>query len=769
MDDNYNKENEVSSINSQTLLQVSSLLSAKVLVSKKSINKLNSTLKLDSPTASPRKKQIQMSLQNMEKDYCRLEKQCEELLLKNRNLTSENTHLEHDLEKKLTFIQDQSDRIAGYERTFKHIQNEYSRSKDLYTREINCYKELIEDLQLKVSKLALELKNYQELQNSFEDLQDAFSFLSKKHKVLQSNFELEKCSKIALIDEVERLSMRISQLTKEESIQGANNNEYISDVESHFTEEEYECSVYNDKLDTKNLSSEEEVEDSHFVSYLADDLRNNHSSPIKQNFDDSFEMSSNFQFPSSVPILNKDDNEENGADNREMKAYSSEIQLPPSPDLNVKQDKRQSLPDKLKSSGSYSPKDDFILSPFKLGGNNDSCSDTDTTVMKTTKRYSFTKPSHSRYNSHDILPIKVEFEAADGSNRSSSAPDKEHISRHENFENIPEEIPRTRRSVRNSAFMTLSGMNGYSNTPSNRNSLLTNSSSKSSSLVIDNHLTNELNRQEIMKLKFELQSLKLHNEKLLSYIGFELQKQKKNIRRLSSRKSLNNLNNKKIEYSDAKLIEKSRNMLIHKKRVLRSVSINTILSKKYQSGLNGILANGLYGFPGTNLIESQFEDYEPEKEDDEDDYGFLNHDDKFCKRIFSHGLYAYLKFDDIDEDIPADHDKNVKKFKSQTFANRCGIPEEEFESEFEEEEGDSDEYEDEGDWEDISNVLDELQQTSVLSHIKYLIFGSFLSQKKSKNETLVDDGLKYKFFTIAIGIMIVGLKLSHTNNYPMST
>ena len=42
--------------------------------------------------------------------------------------------------------------------------------------------------------------------------------------------------------------------------------------------------------------------------------------------------------------------------------------------------------------------------------------------------------------------------------------------------------------------------------------------------------SDEKTKQEIMKLKFELRSLKLHNEKLLSFIGFELQKQRNNLK-----------------------------------------------------------------------------------------------------------------------------------------------------------------------------------------------------------------------------------------------
>ncbi|KAM9886599.1 hypothetical protein OXX79_014092, partial [Metschnikowia pulcherrima] len=131
--------------------------------------------------------------------------------------------------------------------------------------------------------------------------------------------------------------------------------------------------------------------------------------------------------------------------------------------------------------------------------------------------------------------------------------------------------------------------------PSKRDSLMTDSSKRSSFFSELNLSSGDVTKQEITKLKFELQSLRLHNEKLLSYIGFELQKQKKNIKKLSSKQNLRPKPSHPMEYSDAKLIERSKEMLIHKKRVLRSVSINPILSTKYGGKRSGSSFQPLVG------------------------------------------------------------------------------------------------------------------------------------------------------------------------------
>lgn len=66
--------------------------------------------------------------------------------------------------------------------------------------------------------------------------------------------------------------------------------------------------------------------------------------------------------------------------------------------------------------------------------------------------------------------------------------------------------------------------------------------------------------QTIRRLEFELQLMKLHNEKLLAYIGFELQRGKPS---------------KKVEYLDAKLIRRSKQMLGQKK-VFRCASATAL-------------------------------------------------------------------------------------------------------------------------------------------------------------------------------------------------
>ena len=75
---------------------------------------------------------------------------------------------------------------------------------------------------------------------------------------------------------------------------------------------------------------------------------------------------------------------------------------------------------------------DFVLSPFKLTPSQPSYPNDDLSVFPETnngktsviKRYSATKPTHSRYNSHDLVPIKVEFEKLESGVRSTSVPEK---------------------------------------------------------------------------------------------------------------------------------------------------------------------------------------------------------------------------------------------------------------------------------------------------------------------------------------------------------
>lgn len=775
------------------------------LTAKKSLNSLNagkspSVSPSRKPSSSPtRRKRIMVSVPattassaafaDLQDDYTALEAQYAELLVKNSALANEHSHLLLELKARAKAVSDQAQKLAHYEHTIRTTEKEYLQNKELLEKEVYFYKELAEDLHLKLDRANADITNNTYLNDSAdssataeptstEDL-EKYNRLLKDFRILQSNFELEQNSKLVLIDQIEYLTKEVELRTAETSPTDIHNLSNNSDenLDLEYYDQGIINNISNPYIHTMNDLSEEDsdadasMNDTQLLSYLVDEHKLESSSPIKglrETSDESIDVSRNFQFPPPANVY----------------------QFPPSPDPATKAQKRSSLPLILKASPALD-QDEFVLSPLKLtsGNPNGSYFDGDTSITKTKKRYSSSKPTHSRYNSHDIVPIKVEFEPQDLTMRSTSVPEKEH----QKFDIISEEEqPRSRKSVRNSAFLAL---NGQGNLPSNRNSVMystTNTSSKRSSLAADSsHINgvnaNDVTKQELMKLKFELQSLKLHNEKLLSYIGFELQKQSKNIKKLSHKQSLNSLNKngKRMEYSDAKLIQKSRDMLINKKRVLRSVSINPILSKKYGSGGRehqlaffntsgrplgiGILTNGL--LPYTNevvLLEFANEERMPfssdflkqlEQETDEDDYGFLKHNDRFGQRIFSSGVNNYLNYDELDAENDSDFEtshkrtqsKGLKKFQSQTFRiNKTYLSSEDDDSEY----GDE--------WEDVSYVVPEVPQYSVFNQMKQLLFGTTLAENKiaksDKNRPLTDDGLKYKFLTIAIGIMIIGIR-----------
>ncbi|ODV81582.1 uncharacterized protein CANTADRAFT_3675 [Suhomyces tanzawaensis NRRL Y-17324] len=825
MDTALNKENDCTSVISQSVMDSHfSASPIKPLKSQRSLNSLNSPMnspsrKLD-PSPTRRRKMDQPAtnpLSGLQKEYTQLERKYTDLLLKNNEISADYAQLEQDLFSKDSTIKEQKERIANYETYVRNIQDDYTKNKDLLNKEIYFYKELIEELQFKVKKLNSELdtnrKREKEIQQKSEDpksqsddLQDIleisekFNRLLKDFKVLQSNFELERNSKLVLIDQIEFLTKENELLSNQNS--SKNSVKHDEDLLEHIDqlndsvindfattihtmneltdEDEEDNNDYDDQQPNNDLSiddsNETDLNHSSVLNYFADELQINHSSPIKHQYgnDESLEISKSFQFPP-----------------QNLQPY-----YPPSPDPESKDLKRKSLPVKIRTSP-HLDNEEFVLSPLKLATNtshNYFDIDDNNTPNNTIERYSNSKPTHSRYNSYDIVPIKVEFETVHPSPRSTSVPEKEHQKKKFGVINETPELPTrgaTKSSVRNSAFYAL---NGYdADVPSNRNSITTATSSKRSSMIMENP-AQDMTKQEIMKLKFELQSLKLHNEKLLSYIGFELQKQKNHIKKLSNKQSartLKKLNDvsKNIEYSDAKLIESSKDMLIHKKRVLRLVSINPILSKNYGNN-NANKASNPIGIMNKGILplaNQLLEGFDPEHHEfigdqAEDDYGFMNHNDKFSKRIFSSGLQAYLNCDELDEtegavedSFESENERNIKKYKSQLFLMGKVL-----ESSDDDDDDDSieevEETEDthamkrkDSEWDSDGASLSSDEEMGMLTQIKYLILGSSAimlknSKKRREQQQLVDDGLKLKFMTITLGIMILGLKLSQQTN-----
>lgn len=667
------------------------------------------------------------------------------------SLSSDYSHLEDELTAKSLAVKELTQKLMSAEQLIRTLQTETHKTHELHQREITSYKELMDELRRRnnfmVRKLEQEIHR---AQAASEEMDSKYAKLLTSYKALQSDMELELNSKALLIDQIE-------YLTKERDFLLENSADNASVSDDSIVRYPYR----DQNPDSSGTESDGSVHGTHLLSAFVDEYSHNSeddasapvntsallkpmgvSSPLKHEYDseNSMEVAHAFQFPPAEEPMH----------------HSSS---PPLPDPELKFSKRQSLPAKFKPS--TPSEDEFVLSPLKLTSNVnltflDNSLPTPQLSATTQKRYSSSKPHHNRYNSHDFFPIKVEFEPSEAQMRSTSSPDKDVLSR---LARVEEDGA---GDDRDQAFMKL---NGFDDHYSKRDSFIT-SSSKRSSLITDfNVLSSDFTKQEIMTLKFELQSLKLHNEKLLSYIGFELQKQKKNIKKLSSKQNLQAQN---IEYSDAKLIEKLRNMLIHKKRILRSVSINPILSTKYNQTRNSSIF-----LPGAGLGISRSGGHDDDEEfvfnsefinsldpNDCDDYGFLTHESKYDLRVLSRRNQKYLS--EQQQRVP-------KKFRSQTF--RPSVDMGEYDHAFADiDEVLLDEMDEEDEdvelWDTVSNQSSsscdiDYTKLNTFNQMRYLIMGKDHFRKtKRADESLVDENLKYKFLTIVLGIVIVGFRLT---------
>ncbi|KAM9939345.1 hypothetical protein OXX80_001171 [Metschnikowia pulcherrima] len=763
-----------------------------------------------SPDSSPQKSAAEISLQ----------KQCADLYTRLSTITNEYKHLEDELSRKGVLVDELTQKMLASERHVRALEEERRAQTDLQQQEVQLYQESIDELRRQNKLLSQRLEQAQQAQmsrdNSTRDVEEKYAKLLKTHQALQSNYELERNSKALLINQIEFLTKErdflvenASPTAKHESFTPQNCSSdslesYLagqnSDVEPVLGAgfEKHDQTGHSDSHEPDSGSDSDSDGSVHGTQLLSSyaELAGpgfDSSSPIKSQTQDFLELAAGFQFPppkapttiSEVPSLVQDLQHEQPQNSLQTNVPPFS---PPNPDEKAKTLKRQSLPAQLKLNSSFDG--EFVLSPLKLTSHANSSYFDDSSKSSTntrpnsiatrpnsfiTKRYSGTKPTHSRYNSHDIVPIKVEFEQQ---LRSSSAPDKEIAPQ---LSSVAEGNPIEDSDL---AFMKLNGFH----MPSKRDSLMTDSSKRSSFFSELNLSSGDVTKQEITKLKFELQSLRLHNEKLLSYIGFELQKQKKNIKKLSSKQNLRPKPSHPMEYSDAKLIERSKEMLIHKKRVLRSVSINPILSTKYGGKRSGSSFQPLVGLGvlgNTTEDEDDFVFRSPFinsiPRDDCDDYGFLNHSCKYDSRVLS-------KLDQHHSQFNGQH--TVKKHKSQTFRRphavldlssgdeSClSIDEEpdledgefqEFDAEISDihkTDGSGNEKSDSNaDWESSSEgslVSDvDYDKLNRFNQMKYLLLGKEHMKKNKQAESIADENLTYKFLTIAIGIVIVGIKFT---------
>lgn len=360
--------------------------------------------------------------------------------------------------------------------------------------------------------------------------------------------------------------------------------------------------------------------------------------------------------------------------------FPSALKGPPSPDVNTKH-KRALLPASHKLQ---TESEDFVLLPLKLAGpahKRFSCLGESSKQTSRPRRLWRRLAGHQRYSSHDLLPIQVEFEPAASTN------------------------------PRDSAFDTLNG-----------DHIVTPATPAPSEVSLKRLSLEDLvrTREEVTRLKFELQLLRLQNEKLLSYIGYEMQRLQQHKHRETEEAP--------HEYLDRKLIERLREVLIKKKRVLRLVSINP-LQKLAPLGPN---------LPSYD-----------------DAYGFMAYKSDLSKRVFSNGLQAYYRLDEVDGDDDA---PSVKKHRLMVFTGMVRDSDLLLDLDYDEDDEAATDEED-----DILDLIPAPPTSGVFSSFKYLMLGA--PNHRRKSDELVDDGLKYKFLTIAMAITVIGLQLSHNRHH----
>lgn len=646
--------------------------------------------------------------QTSREEYDELERRFADALLKYEQIKVDNQRLREELQLNQDELDSLKSHLQLVEQSIADIESEKQGIQEASMKNESMYKKVIEALQNKVEDLSLQLSttispSVAEPRDRDNNLVPKYERLLRDYKVLQHQFEVEKSSKLVLMDQIEFLAHK--------------NEELVNQLESPIT----------DDLESEGKGIDEYI---NHATHTMEDGDGERGAEVSEKY---------------LTNLNLEDQSFPGGEfSSDSIKVTSHFQFPPSPDPQSKEQKRQSLPANLKTQ-SIPESTEFVLSPFKLTpGPSSNLDDRDGVFdnrdSSIVKRYSTTKPTHTRYNSHDILPIKVEFESESESVRFASMPEKVHR-QDLGFDVIEESFDEdyARLNHRDGTFFALNGMDsedtGFDSSKRLSYDEFDLSSKRSSYLNADNKT-----RQEITKLKFELQSLKLHNEKLLSYIGFELQKQKKNIKKLAKKQSANSMRalNKQMEYSDAKLIEESKNMLINKKRVLRSVSINAVFNKNENFATNPV---GISSIGATNG-------------------GFNTAPEQ----------YAYDNESNEEQSLESNfvNDKIVKKFASQIFRpnNLYSVSEDEADSDFENDTWELvAENEDENNHEYYATSSSSSEEElNMLHKIRSYVMGTpkdtKSKSKKKRKDDLVDDNLKFKFLTIALGIAIIGLKLT---------
>ena len=137
-------------------------------------------------------------------------------LLNYNVLQNENKRLEHELNLKRVQLDSQQEKMEFYEQSLKELEIDSIHKQEILTKQIEMYKKMIDNLQAKVFELNQELEkkklqqNHNDVDLPFdEELIHKYEKLVRDYKILDSQFEVEKKSKLVLIDQIEFLSHKM--------------------------------------------------------------------------------------------------------------------------------------------------------------------------------------------------------------------------------------------------------------------------------------------------------------------------------------------------------------------------------------------------------------------------------------------------------------------------------------------------------------------------------------------------------------------------------
>lgn len=853
---------------------------------------------------------ISTELSRLELEHESLSKQYADALVSIAQLEQKVLLLSNDLSSRDDYILELTHNMLHLQDEMHRVRNDHLSKLSSMTDEIDAYKKAIRDLNASVSDLSAQVARYQtrELEGSLSssgsalpllsnpkspdaNLPEKYTSLLKDYRILSSSYELERDAKLALIRELEyktgtavevpspvhpqlsadelprSVNHTMNDLTDDDNDSGANISMQLLDVcpvldaAGPFPSRVATC-VNSSSGGNPPFVNPSSVNPASVNPASVNPTSVNPSNPTAEKFprnrphlshtalkfvlDDYIQVNPQYQSPRPVTKTKRGSIAIDSAATNTQGCRS--VPLAATPCFESRE---------------------FTLSPLRLAAGNYF----DDPRKPVTRRYSASKPHHSRYNSHDIVPIMVEFEQMSPDTKRSTllqeqrnsysrrlanrnlmmrrmqGPARDSVTSADGLTSDAESTcSRAAAAVRGEAFNVLLGIGGTAAVPGASSDHSFTELLTRLSVVTEHGLQLP---EQVTKLKFEIQSLKLQNEKLLSYIGFQLQLQKKTIKKLSSKKSLRALcaaasagnftkllsdaasssnfpkpgeagsagdpdnvsapaNPADMEYSDAVLIELGRDELIKKKRYLRLVSINPILSKNFGAvnspSTDPMLAFGLHEYEKTKrsaqdsaIVGGSDDEEEGDGDDndsDDDDYGFLKFRETHRLRRFSKGLEIYLNLDKdphhydgdgggdgggggngvgwlacssgSEEDYTGSGGRRkrnsiiMRKCKSQDFAQSRRNFESDGESERVMERGGEGDFAGGSKESLVIGLLSlEDEEVGIFEHFKHIIIGTQgLSEKKRKRleQPLVDDGMKLKFLTATIAIMIIGLQ-----------